>query len=56
MHAAAGSTSIRTEYLFERLFRDLHTLSQHASKALPRYASVGRMMFGLDSGWIFLSF
>ncbi|MDH4365414.1 MAG: acyl-CoA dehydrogenase family protein [Acidimicrobiia bacterium] len=56
VHAAAGSTSIRTEYLFERLFRDLHTLSQHASKALPRYASVGRMMFGLDSGWIFLSF
>lgn len=56
VHAAAGSSSIRTELGFERLFRDLHTLSQHGSKALPRYASAGRMMFGLENNWIFLSF
>jgi len=41
VHAAAGSSSIRTELGFERLFRDLHTLSRHGSKALPRYASAG---------------
>ena len=56
MHAAAGSSGIREELGFERGFRDLHTLSRHASKALPRYGSAGRLMFGLDNDWIFLSF
>jgi alkylation response protein AidB-like acyl-CoA dehydrogenase len=55
VHAAAGASAIRTELGFERLFRDLHTLSQHASKALPRYGSAGRLMFGLENDWIFLS-
>lgn len=54
--AAAGSSAIRTEFPFERQFRDLHTLTQHASKALPRYGSAGRLLFGLDNDWIFLSF
>ncbi len=56
VHAAAGSSGIRNELGFERAFRDLHTLSQHGSKALPRYGSAGRLMFGLENDWIFLSF
>lgn len=54
--AAAGSSAIRAELGFEQSFRDLHTLTQHASKSLPRYASAGRLMFGLESDWIVLDF
>lgn len=56
VHAAAGSSGIRTELVFERLLRDLLTLTQHGSKSEPRYGSAGRLMFGLDNDWIFLSF
>jgi alkylation response protein AidB-like acyl-CoA dehydrogenase len=56
VHAAAGTSAIRQELPFERLFRDLHTLTQHASKSTARYASAGRLMFGLENDWIFLSF
>jgi hypothetical protein len=31
-------------------------LTQHASKASPRYASTGRLLFGLENDWIFLAF
>lgn len=56
VHAASGSSGIRNELGLERLFRDLHTLTQHGSKSAPRYGSAGRLMFGLDNDWIFLSF
>ena len=51
----AGSTSIREGEPFERHFRDAHTLLQHASKANPRYASAGRLLFGLENDWAFLN-
>ncbi|MFN0026433.1 MAG: acyl-CoA dehydrogenase family protein [Acidimicrobiales bacterium] len=56
VHAAAGSSGIRNELGLERLFRDLHTLTQHGSKSAPRYGSAGRLMFGLENDWIFLAF
>jgi alkylation response protein AidB-like acyl-CoA dehydrogenase len=53
---ATGTSSIRAEQPFERHFRDTHTLLQHASKSSPRYASAGRLLFGLDNDWVWLSF
>jgi len=51
-----GTSSIRTEQPFVRHFRDAHTLLQHSSKSAPRYASVGRLMFGLENDWPWLGF
>jgi alkylation response protein AidB-like acyl-CoA dehydrogenase len=56
VHEAAGTSGIRLEAPFERHLRDVQTLSQHASKAAPRYASAGRLLFGLPNDWIFLAF
>ena len=44
-----GTSSIRIGQPFERHFRDTHTLLQHSDKSSPRYASAGRLMFGLEN-------
>jgi alkylation response protein AidB-like acyl-CoA dehydrogenase len=51
-----GTSSIRIGQPFERHFRDVHVLLQHSDKSSPRYASAGRMMFGLENDWVWLSF
>ena len=51
-----GASSIRLEQPFERHFRDAHVLLQHTSKSSARYASAGRLMFGLGNDWVWLSF
>jgi alkylation response protein AidB-like acyl-CoA dehydrogenase len=51
-----GTSSIRIGQPYERHFRDAHTLLQHSDKSSPRYASAGRLMFGLDNDWVWLSF
>lgn len=56
IHAAVGATGIRREYDFERHFRDVHVLTQHAFIGASRYESVGRMMLGLDPEWGFFAF
>jgi indole-3-acetate monooxygenase len=53
---AIGASSIRLESPFERHFRDLHVLMQHSDKSSARYASAGRLMFGLENDWVWLSF
>ena len=53
---ATGASSIRTSQPFERHFRDAHVLLQHSSKSSPRYGSAGRLMFGLENDWVWLSF
>lgn len=53
---AVGTSSIRLGQPFERHFRDAHVLLQHSSKSSPRYSSAGRLMFGLDNDWVWLSF
>ncbi|MGE0384675.1 MAG: acyl-CoA dehydrogenase family protein [Gammaproteobacteria bacterium] len=49
VHEAAGSASIRNDQGLARLFRDAHTVTQHATKSTPRYISAGRVMLGLAS-------
>jgi indole-3-acetate monooxygenase len=53
---AVGTSSIRIGQLFERHFRDAHVLLQHSSKSSARYGSAGRLMFGLENDWVWLSF
>ena len=56
VNEAAGSSAIRLGSPFERHFRDAHVLTQHSSKSSPRYASVGRLLFGLENDWVWLNF
>ena len=56
VHAAAGSSGIREERGFERHFRDVHVVTQHAFFSASRYESVGKLMFGLESDWGFFEF
>jgi indole-3-acetate monooxygenase len=56
VHAAAGTSSIRNEYPFQRYFRDVHTITQHAFVSASRYESVGAHMLGVPSDWDFLEF
>jgi alkylation response protein AidB-like acyl-CoA dehydrogenase len=56
IHAAAGTSAIRTEKRFQQYFRDVHTLTQHAFVSASRYESVGALMLGLDSDWGFFPF
>jgi alkylation response protein AidB-like acyl-CoA dehydrogenase len=53
---AVGTSSIRLGQPFERYFRDAHVLAQHSSKSSPRYGSAGRLMFGLEPEWVWLTF
>jgi indole-3-acetate monooxygenase len=56
VHAAAGTSSIRNEYPFQRYFRDVHTITQHAFASASRYESVGALMLGVESDWGFFDF
>jgi indole-3-acetate monooxygenase len=53
---AVGASSIRQDQPFERHFRDAHVLLQHSDKSSARYTSAGKMMFGLEHEWVWLSF
>ena len=56
VHAAAGTSSIRNEYQFQKYFRDVHTITQHAFASASRYESVGALMLGMESDWGFFAF
>jgi alkylation response protein AidB-like acyl-CoA dehydrogenase len=53
---AVGTAAVRQVMPFERHFRDAHTLLQHSSKSSARYATAGRLLFGLPNDWVWLSF
>ncbi len=53
VHAAAGTSGIREEHRFERHFRDVHVITQHAYISASRYESVGKHLFGLETDWSF---
>ena len=55
VHEAVGTTGIRNGGGFERHFRDVHVLTQHASKNVQRYEDVGKMMYGLPQAWFALN-
>lgn len=49
VYEAAGSSAFWISNPFERHFRDVHVITQHAQLAAPRYTSVGKMMLGLPA-------
>jgi len=51
-----GTSSIRLNQPFERWFRDAHTLIHHAANSNRRYVDAGKLMLGLETDWIFLTF
>jgi alkylation response protein AidB-like acyl-CoA dehydrogenase len=53
VHTAAGTSSIRLEHSFEKHFRDVHVLTQHAFASANRYESVGKLLLGLETDWPF---
>jgi alkylation response protein AidB-like acyl-CoA dehydrogenase len=53
VHAAVGTTGIRDEYRFQRHFRDVHTLTQHAYLSAGRYESGGQYFLDLPIEWPF---
>jgi alkylation response protein AidB-like acyl-CoA dehydrogenase len=56
VHAAVGTSSIRNEHKFQKYFRDVHTITQHAFASASRYESVGALMLGVESDWGFFDF
>ena len=52
---AAGTSAVRKEKPFEKWFRDIRTITQHAASSTARYESVGQVMFGLESDWPFFA-
>jgi alkylation response protein AidB-like acyl-CoA dehydrogenase len=53
VHACAGTSAIREERPFQKYFRDIHTLQQHAFSSASRFESVGKIMLGRESDWAF---
>jgi indole-3-acetate monooxygenase len=53
VHDTVGTTGIRNSERFQQLYRDGHTISQHAFGALGRYESCGKVLLGLTSDWGF---
>jgi indole-3-acetate monooxygenase len=53
VHAAAGTSAIRDEHRFQRHFRDVHTITQHAYISASRYESGGQYMLGVPNEWPF---
>jgi hypothetical protein len=50
-----GSTGFREESPLERLFRDAHTLSQHAFAAPARFESAAQAILGREVDWAFFN-
>ena len=55
VQAVVGATGIRQEHRFERYFRDVHTLAQHAYISASRYESVGQLLLNAPVEWPFYS-
>ena len=56
IHSIAGTAAIRRDSPFERYFRDIHVITQHAFFCESRFEAVGQIRLGLDSTWDFLYF
>ena len=53
VHDTVGTSGVCQEQRFEQLYRDGHTISQHAFASLSRYESCGKVLLGLQSDWRF---
>jgi indole-3-acetate monooxygenase len=53
VHKTVGTTGIRDEHRFQRYFRDVHTIEQHAYISTARYESAGQYFLGVPIEWPF---
>jgi alkylation response protein AidB-like acyl-CoA dehydrogenase len=53
VHSCVGTSGIRNEHSFQRYFRDVHTVSQHAFASPSRFESIGKLILGRESDWPF---
>jgi indole-3-acetate monooxygenase len=53
LQAVAGTSGIRAEHGLERHFRDIHTIAQHTLSSAARFESVGQLLLGKQSDWMF---
>jgi alkylation response protein AidB-like acyl-CoA dehydrogenase len=56
IHSLVGTAGIRNDQSFQRHFRDVHVITQHAFVSESRMEAVGQIRFGLDPNWPFLHF
>jgi alkylation response protein AidB-like acyl-CoA dehydrogenase len=56
IHSLAGTAGIRNDQAFQRHFRDVHVITQHAFVSESRMEAVGQVRFGLEPNWPFLHF
>jgi alkylation response protein AidB-like acyl-CoA dehydrogenase len=56
IHSIAGTAGIRNNQAFQRHFRDVHVITQHAFVCESRMEAFGQVRFGLDPNWPFLHF
>ena len=56
IHSLVGTAGIRNDQAFQRHFRDVHVLTQHAFVSESRMEAVGQIRFGLEPNWPFLHF
>ncbi len=53
IHSIAGASAIRNDQSFQRHFRDIHVITQHAFVCESRLEAVGQIRLGLDPDWGF---
>jgi alkylation response protein AidB-like acyl-CoA dehydrogenase len=53
IHSIAGTAAIRNEQPFQRHFRDIHVITQHAFVCESRLEAVGQVRLGLEPEWGF---
>ena len=56
VHGCVGTAGIRKDHQFEKYFRDVHVITQHAFVSEARLEAVGQVMFGLEPDWPFFAF
>jgi alkylation response protein AidB-like acyl-CoA dehydrogenase len=56
IHSLVGTAGIRNDQVFQRHFRDVHSLTQHAYVSESRLEAVGQIHFGLEPDWGFFHF
>jgi alkylation response protein AidB-like acyl-CoA dehydrogenase len=56
VHACVGASGIRNDQRFQKYFRDIHVITQHAFVCASRLEAVGQVMLDLEPDWPFFQF
>lgn len=56
IHSIVGTSGIRNEQNYQKYFRDIHVITQHAFISESRLEAVGQVSLGLEPDWPFFQF